>query len=74
MNVGLVDKENVTISLFEKYRINTNWLQLIIKIAGEENKSRREMLLDKITKLKNFISILIAIWALIVSIIALVLK
>jgi hypothetical protein len=24
MNVGLVDKENVTISLFEKYRINTN--------------------------------------------------
>ena len=71
MNVGLVDKENVAISLFEKYRINTNWLQLIIKIAGEENKSRRERLLDRAKKqspLRPFISILIAVWALVVAI------
>lgn len=72
MSIGLVDKEDVNVSLFERYRINTNWLQLIIKIAGEENKSRRDRKIlpraNKQSPLRPFISIIIAIWALIVAI------
>lgn len=57
-----------------RYNINTNWIQLIRAIKAEENKTWREKFLDITTTFKNFISILIALWALIVSIIALIQK
>lgn len=54
------------------FKINSNTIQLIEKIKDEENKSRRTKVLDRTTTFKNLISIIIALAALIVSIIALV--
>lgn len=70
-NVDLLDRI-IEPPLTEKFRIATNWLQLIIKIIDEEKKSRRDRKIlpraNKQSPLRPFISILIAVWALVVAI------
>ena len=68
----LISWENT--SSYASFRITEHWREYVRSIKAEENKKWRQKLLDRTTTFKNFISILIALGALIVSVIALIQK